>query len=116
MVKNFTDNADLFAVRFGDWKVHFKTIDENLFSGQVRETNVPLVVNLRMDPFERMWDESGSYDRWWGEKLWTMMPATTVVGQFLESFKEYPPSQATGSIKVEHMLKALQAGSAGGGN
>jgi arylsulfatase A-like enzyme len=111
----FTDNADLFAVRYDDWKVHFKTIDGNLFSGQVRETNVPLVVNLRMDPFERMWDESGSYSRWWGEKLWTMMPATVIVGQFLETFKEYPPSQPTGSIKVEQMLKALQAGSTGGG-
>jgi arylsulfatase len=111
----FTDNADLFAVRYGDWKVHFKMIDGNLFSGQVRESNVPLVVNLRMDPFERMMDESGGYDRWWGEKLWTMMPATVIVGQFLETFKKYPPSQPTASMKVEQVLKALQAASAGAG-
>jgi arylsulfatase A-like enzyme len=112
----FTDNADLHAVRLGDWKILFKTIDGNLFSGQVRETNVPLVVNLRMDPFERMMDEGGGYQRWWGEKLFTMIPATVVVGQFLDTFKEYPPSQATGSIKVEDALKALQSGSSGGGD
>ena len=47
----FTDTADLFALSYGDWKVHFKTIDGNLFTGQVRETNVPLVVNLRMASF-----------------------------------------------------------------
>jgi len=112
----FTDNADLFAVRYDDWKVHFKTIDGNLFSGQVREANVPTVVNLRMDPLERMMDEGGGYDRWWGEKLWTMMPATVIVAQFLETFKEFPPSQPTASIKVEQVLQALQAGAAGGGN
>lgn len=44
-----------------------------------------------------------------------MMPATVIVGRFLETFKEHPPSQATGWIKVEQMLKALRAGSAGGG-
>ena len=103
-------------MRLGDWKILFKTIDGNLFSGQVRETNVPLVVNLRMDPFERMMDEGGGYQRWWGEKLFTMIPATVVVGQFLETFKEYPPSQPAGSIKVEDALKALQAGSTGGGD
>ncbi len=76
---------------------------------------MPLVVNLRMDPFERMIEEGGGYSRWWGEKLWTLMPATVIVGQFLETFKEYPPSQPTGSTKVEGALQALQAGSAGGG-
>jgi arylsulfatase len=111
----FTDNADLFAVRYADWKVSFKTIDGNLFSGQVRESNVPLVVNLRMDPFERMMDEGGGYSRWWGEKLWTIMPATVIVGQFLETLKEYPPSQPTATIKVEEVLRALQAGSISGG-
>jgi hypothetical protein len=44
-----------------------------------------------------------------------MMTATVIVGQFLETFKEYPPSQPTASIKVEQVLKALQAGSAGSG-
>jgi arylsulfatase len=69
-----------------------------------------------MDPLERMIDEGGGYFRWWGEKLWTIMPASAIVGQFLETFKEYPPSQTSATIKVEEVLKALQAGSAGGGN
>jgi hypothetical protein len=37
------------------------------------------------------------------------------VGQFLETFKKYPPSQPTASMKVEQVLKALQAASAGAG-
>jgi hypothetical protein len=43
------------------------------------------------------------------------MPATANAGQFLETFKEYPPSQPAGSKKVEEVLKALQAVSAAGG-
>ena len=33
------------------------------------------------------------YARWWGDKLWTMVPGVTIVGQFLATFREYPPSQ-----------------------
>lgn len=39
-----------------------------------------------------------------------MMPAMMTVGQFLSTFKEYPPSQASGSLSVEKALQALQEG------
>jgi len=53
---------------------------------------------------------------WWGEKLWTMIPASAITGQFLETFNEYPPSQATGSTGVSEFLQAIQAGAAGSSN
>jgi len=53
---------------------------------------------------------------WWGEKLWTMIPASAITGQFLETFNEYPPSQATGSTGVSEFLQAIQTGAAGGNN
>ena len=70
----FTDNGDLTAVRYDDWKVAFKTIKGNLLTGTVESTNVPLVTNLRQDPWERYQEESMSYGRWWGDKLWTLIP------------------------------------------
>jgi hypothetical protein len=36
------------------------------------------------------------YARWWGDKLWTMVPGVSIVGKFLATFKEYPPSQVNG--------------------
>ena len=77
--------------------------------------NVPLVTNLRQDPWERYQTESTSYGQWWGEKIWALLPATQIVGQFLETFKEYPPSQVSGSISVEKALATLAAGASGGG-
>ena len=53
---------------YDDWKVSFKTTNENLLAGKVKESNVPLVVNLRQGPFERYPVEGGGYARWWGDK------------------------------------------------
>ena len=106
----FSDNADLMALRYNQWKITFKTIVGNLFSGKEDSTNVPLVTNLRVDPWERYQSESTSYGEWWGKKLWVMMPATVIMGQFLATFKDYPPSQVSGSLGVEKALQALQEG------
>jgi arylsulfatase A-like enzyme len=111
----FTDNGDLTAVRYADWKLSFKTIKGNLFTGTEESTNVPLVTNLRQDPWEKYPDQSMMYARWWGEKLWTMVPAVTLVGGFLQTFKEYPPSQVGGSLSIEKALQMVERGASGGG-
>jgi hypothetical protein len=84
-------------------------------TGTEEETNVPIVTNLRQDPWERYQDASMMYARFWSEKLWTLVPVSVIVGQFLQTFKEYPPSQVSGSFGVERALKMLEAGAAGGG-
>jgi len=106
----FSDNADLMAVRYNAWKLNFKTIVGNLFTGKEDSTNVPVVTNLRQDPWERYQTEGMLYGRWWGEKLWTMVPAIQIVGEFLATFEEYPPSQASGTFSVERALTMLQEG------
>ena len=68
------------------------------------------VANLRVDSWERYQTESPSYGEWWGKKLWVMMPATMIMGQFLSTFNEFPPSQVSGSLGVEKALQALQEG------
>lgn len=46
------------------WEANFNCIEGNLFTGSVRTANVPIVVNLRQDPFERYPFESDMYRRW----------------------------------------------------
>jgi arylsulfatase A-like enzyme len=111
----FDDNANLNAMRYNDWKISFAWIEGNLFTGQRKTQNVPIVTNLREDPFERYHEESGMYERWWGDKLWTLIPAQAICGQFLHTFKEYPPSQKSGSFDVGEFLNALQSGASGAG-
>ncbi|HTQ28636.1 MAG TPA: arylsulfatase [Puia sp.] len=111
----FSDNADLMALRYNEWKLSFKTIKGNLFTGTEESTNVPLVTNLREDPWERYQDEAMLYGRWWGDKLWTMIPAVTLVGQYLYTYKEFPPSQISGSLSLEKALQIIQSAASGGG-
>jgi hypothetical protein len=44
-----------------------------------------------------------------------MIPAVTLVGGFLQTFKEYPPSQVSGSISIEKALQTIERGVSGGG-
>ena len=67
----------------------------------------PLVINLRQDPFEVSAD-AALYTRWYADQMWLFVPAQEYVGQFLATFKDYPPSQAVSSLSVEKVLQQLQ--------
>jgi len=56
------------------------------------------------------------YARWWGDKLWTMAPGVTIVGRFLATFREYPPSQRGGTLSIERALEMVQQGANGPGH
>jgi arylsulfatase len=105
----FDDNASLNAVRVEDWKLSFKIMAGNLATSTVQAPNMPVVTNLRMDPFERYRDESLMYFRWYADKLWTFVPAQQIVGQFIGTFKEFPPSQKSGSFSMDQVLQSLQS-------
>jgi hypothetical protein len=69
---------------------------------------VPLVVNLRLDPFE-VTPDSKMYERWYADKLWIMVPAQAIVGQFLMSFKEFPQRQKSASANIQQVLDQMKA-------
>jgi hypothetical protein len=96
------------AIRHGPWKLTYKTIQGNLFTGHEATTNVPIVTNLRVDPWERYQDESMMYGHWWGEKLWTVVPGGAIAGEYLQTFMNYPPSQKGGSFGIEQLLKKVE--------
>lgn len=110
----FDDNANLNAVRVNDWKIHFNVQEGNLQDSVLRTVNMPYVINLRQDPYERFMRESKMYFRWWADKLWTFVPAQGIVGEFVASFKEYPPSQPSASFGPQQALESLSSG--GGSN
>jgi arylsulfatase len=56
------------------------------------------------------------YERWAAEHLFLLVPAQQYVGQFLSTFKEFPPRQKAASFSIDQVLEALQAGSAGQGS
>ena len=105
----FDDSGSLNALRYGDWKIHFAT-KNSWWEDVAKPRTVPLVINLRQDPFE-VTPESKLYTRWYGDKLWTMLPAQAIVGQFLASFKEFPPRQKQASINIDKVMEQMQKAS-----
>ena len=69
----------------------------------------PLIFNLRQDPFERADQESIGYDQWWIEHMFVFGPAAGYVGEFLQTFIDYPPRQRPGSFTIDGALESLYA-------
>jgi hypothetical protein len=75
------------------------------------ELRAPLLTNLRMDPFELAHDIGMDYDRWFMEHMFMIAPAAAYVGQWLQSFKEFPPRQKPGSFNLDRAMETIMAGS-----
>ena len=104
----FDAGGNLNAVRYNNWKIHFTIMEGSINEAYRKTPSWPLVVNLRQDPFE-VTPDSALYTRWYADQMWLFVPAQALVAQFLATFKEYPPSQAVGSLSVEKALQALQS-------
>jgi arylsulfatase A-like enzyme len=103
----FDAAGNLNALRFRDWKIHFTIMEGSINEAYRKTPSWPLVINLRQDPFE-VSPEAGLYTRWYGDQMWTFVPAQAFVSKFLGTFREFPPSQAVGSLSVEKALQELQ--------
>ena len=76
------------------------------------ELRAPKITNLRMDPFERAEHENAmGYQRWYMDRMFLIAPAGAYVGQWLQSFKEFPPRQKPGSFNLDRVMEAVTAGS-----
>ena len=107
----FTDDGSLSALRYNDWKMMFS--EQRAHGFEVWEEPLvtlrfPKLFNLRRDPFERAEHESIGYQTWRLERIYLLVPAQGIVGNFLASFREFPPRQKPGSFSLDHVLQTLQ--------
>jgi hypothetical protein len=62
------------------------------------------------DPFESADEDSWVFGKWRAERAFVLVPAQQYVGQFLNTFKEFPPSQKSGSFSLDDVMKSLPRG------
>ena len=107
----FTDDGQLSALRFGQWKMVFteqRAHGMDVWQEPLVTLRLPKLFNLLRDPFERADHETFGYAQWRFERLYLVSPAAAYVGQFLATFQEYPPRQKPGSFNLDHVLESLQ--------
>ena len=109
----FSDDGDLTALRYSDWKMIFM---EQKTQGTFRvwmepfvPLRVPLMFNLRRDPYERAEITSNTYYDWLLDRAFLLVPAQAYVGQFLATFKEFPPRQKAASFSLDQVMEQLKA-------
>ena len=103
----FDDNANLNALRWRDWKLHFATPDA-WGSEEARAVySFPRMIHLRSDPFEESLEASG-YGRFMADQLWLFIPMQQVVGEFLQTFRAFPPRQSTPSFSIDKIFRQMQ--------
>ncbi len=113
----FTDDGDLSALRYRNWKFIFlEQKTEGTFRAWMEPfvpLRVPIIINLRRDPYERGMKTSNTYYDWMLDRAYMLVPAQAYVANFLETFREYPPRQEAASFSLDKVLESMEAGAAG---
>jgi arylsulfatase len=110
----FSDDGDLTALRYQDWKLIFmeQRVEATFQAWQEPfvPLRVPLIFNLRRDPYERAQKTSNTYYDWLLDRAFLLVPAQAYVGEFLKTFKDYPPRQKAASFSLDKVMETLQEG------
>jgi arylsulfatase A-like enzyme len=116
----FSDDGDLVALRYQNWKAVFmeqrRAGTLGVWAEPFTPLRIPKLYNLRTDPFERADVTSNTYWDWYMSKAYVIMAAQTIVGGFLETFKEFPPRQRAASFTIDQAMEKMQSSMAGGGH
>ena len=110
------DDGQIVAMRLGDWKAVF--LENRAHTFQVwrepfTELRIPLLFNLRRDPFEKAQHNSNTYNDWFLDRAFVLVPMQQVAAKFLMTMKEYPPSQTPGSFNLEKVQKMIESAASG---
>jgi arylsulfatase len=110
------DDGDLVAARYLDWKLVWLENRGEAF-GVWREPfvelRIPLLFNLRRDPFEKSQHNSNTYNDWFLDRPFVIVPLTEMAGKFLKTMIDYPPSATAGSFNLSKMQAQIEALSKG---
>ncbi len=109
----FSDDGDLTALRYRDWKFVFA---EQRAAGTLQvwaepftPLRVPKIFNLRRDPYERADITSNTYYDWLLDHAFMLVPAQEYVANFIATFQEFPPRQKAASFSVDQVLELMKS-------
>ena len=68
---------------------------------------IPLLYNLRRDPYEFATVTSNTYWDWYLDHAFLLLPASEYVGNFLKTFQEYPPRMKAAAFNLDNVMDKL---------
>ena len=110
----WTDDGGLACLRYNRWKIVFmeqRAESFDVWQDPLVTLRAPKIYDLAQDPFERAPEDGIGYDTWRFEHTFLLGPAAAYAGQWLQSFKEFPPRQKPGSFNLSEVMDKLTANS-----
>jgi arylsulfatase len=114
----FTDDGDVAALRYDNFKIAFLEQRARgtmqIWAEPMVALRVPKIFNLRTDPYEFADVTSNTYWDWVFDHVFVLVPAQALVGQFLETLKEFPPRQKAASFSIDQVVEKLSSAAGAG--
>jgi arylsulfatase len=110
----WTDDGGLAALRYNRWKIVFmeqRAEGFDVWEEPLVTLRLPKILDLRGDPFERAIHEGMGYKNWRFDRTYLLGPAQAYMGNWLQSFKDFPPRQKPGSFNLDEAMDKLTANS-----
>jgi len=106
----FNDEGHLVGLRYGNWKMVFeeqRARGLDVWREPFSQLRLPLLFNLRSDPFERAQHDAVDYAHWNVEHAFMYLPAQAYVEKYLRTFVEYPPRQKSETLSLQRALDMM---------
>jgi arylsulfatase len=106
----------LGAVRLDDFKFQFFQQPWG-WPGEKTTTDMPMLTNIRQDPFERTWstrgeslnNQGGGYmNDFFAREFWRFVLVQQYVAKLAQTAVNYPPMQAPASFNLEAVQREIQ--------
>jgi arylsulfatase A-like enzyme len=113
----YLTETTLGAVRIDDYKYRF-TDQPNGWLGATQKVDWPILVNLRLDPYERTGMYNGkdngsiAYYNWFAFEFWRFVFVQQEVAQAAQTLLEFPPMQKGASFNMAAIKEQLQKAAA----
>jgi arylsulfatase A-like enzyme len=111
------DGAEVVAIRVGDWKATYlenRAHQLDVWREPFVHLRLPLLFNLRRDPFEKSQHNSNTYHDWMIDRAFVLVPLQAVASKFLMTLKDFPPSQKPGDWSLDSLEKQIKGMTTGG--
>jgi arylsulfatase len=111
------DGAEVVAIRVGDWKATYlenRAHQLDVWREPFVHLRLPLLFNLRRDPFEKSQHNSNTYHDWMIDRAFVLVPLQAVASKFLMTLKEFPPSQKPGDWSLDSLERQIKGMTTGG--
>jgi arylsulfatase len=106
--------SSLGAVRIDDFKYRFIEQPQG-WVGEKTHVDMPILTNLRLDPFERTgWASDGAakgsmqYWEWFKYEFWRFVFVQQQVGKLAQTAIDYPPMQSGASFNLDALKQELK--------